>query len=98
MVAVIADAERWNRLQHRAQEARIVPAFELFRQADVEPILIKGWAAARYYPKARQRRPGDIDLAVAPEQFSEASALLKRSQIPGLIDLHDGLRHLDALP
>ena len=93
MVTVTVTEEQWSRLLARTQENRIILVFELFRTHHLEAILIKGWAAARNYPAEHQRRPGDIDVAVASCDFDEASKLLTRPELAGvLIDLHKELR------
>ena len=56
------DEFRWNLLQVRAAEVRAVRAFELFREQGIEPILIKGIAAGRYYPESKPRIAVDTDL------------------------------------
>jgi len=53
--ADLENDERWSLLYEKAQEARALQAFELFRQKGIEPVLIKGWAAGRFYPKERAR-------------------------------------------
>ncbi|HVF29925.1 MAG TPA: nucleotidyltransferase family protein, partial [Pyrinomonadaceae bacterium] len=69
-----------------------------FRANNIEPVLIKGWAAARNYPAGKFRFYGDIDLAVSAESYHRAQALIERedSPIKG-VDLHRELRHLDTL-
>ena len=67
------------------------------RQNDIEPILIKGWAAARFYPEPSERYSNDIDLVVAPAECGRVSEILKNFENRILIDLHCGARHLDAL-
>ena len=86
-------AYRQNILQAAVREPQIEKAFGLLRAAGVEPILVKGWAAARLYPERGLRPHGDIDLCVRPEQFGAAEAALwealgyERYQV----DLHCGL-------
>ena len=95
----ITDDQRWQLLNNKRFEQRIVAVFDLFRQYGIEPILIKGWVAARYYPPELPRIYSDIDLAVESTQFNIAKSLL--SSPPGNslgIDLHRELRHLDTLP
>lgn len=86
----------WKLLQIPVQEKKIVSVFETFRQNDFEPVLIKGWAAARNYPQPFERLSIDIDLAVNPQQFDACKKLLSEKNILG-VDLHRGLRHLDTL-
>jgi len=98
MQVVTADIEQWYSLQQTVLGARVALAFTAFREAGIEPILIKGWAAAQNYPEAHIRRPGDIDLAVAPDDYQTASILIRKAAEAKLnIDLHNGLRQLDAL-
>jgi hypothetical protein len=89
----------WLTLQNRVNEIKLSKAFRFLESAGFEPILIKGWAAARYYPEIWQRRFIDIDLCVAPESFEKAKKLLETPEGKRHnIDLHKGLRHLDTLP
>lgn len=69
-------AYRQNFLQAAVRERTIEKVFGLLRAAGVEPILVKGWAAARLYPERGLRPHGDIDLCVRPEQFAEAETAL----------------------
>jgi len=66
----------------------------LLREAGVEPLLVKGWAAALLYPEPGLRPYGDIDLLVRPEQHTVArEALVAGARAP--VDLHRGLADLD---
>src|SRR5262249_10311897 len=56
----------------------------------VEPILVKGWAAARSYSERGLRPSGDIDLLIRPSQMSAATNIL-RSGRPGRFNVD--LRH-----
>jgi hypothetical protein len=88
---------RWQLLQWRVYEKRIVEAVVFLRQNGVEPILIKGWAAAQVYPEPSARYSNDIDLVVAPSEYGRVSEILKNFRNRILIDLHGGARRLDAL-
>lgn len=98
MAAIEANLSTWNRLLRGAQEKRLGATFEFFRSAGIEPILIKGWAACRYYPSSVERRPGDIDLAVDPQDFKKSLRVLEDARLGYLVDLHNGLRNLDTVP
>lgn len=92
------DRGRWDALQRKVQEARVIQAFALFRENNIEPILIKGFAAARYYPPSVPRLSVDVDLAVASVDYEAASVVCRSLTAEGLaIDLHNELRHLDTV-
>lgn len=93
------DTERWNLLQRKAQRVKSIRAVDLLRSAGIEPILIKGTAADRYYPESKPRISIDVDLAVAKVEFEKANELCRSKAANGLaIDLHNELRHLDTVP
>lgn len=63
--------------------------FSLLRAAGVEPLLVKGCAAARTYAEPTLRPCGDIDLLVRADDFALAQAALKRADVErGAVDLH----------
>lgn len=89
---------RWHLIQYKFQEHKIVQTFELFRRHGIEPLLIKGWAAARNYPSPHERVFLDTDICVAPADYGQARRIAageKEQKL--LIDLHCGLRHLDTV-
>ena len=49
---------------------------ELFKANDIPLVILKGTAAAVYYPNPAQRSMGDIDYLVPPEYFDQATELL----------------------
>ena len=84
--------------QEKIQEEKIKRAFEIFRASGIEPILIKGWAAARPYTRRFERIYSDIDLCVDPDSFEKARALAEQESVKRLnVDLHRGFRHLDTI-
>jgi Uncharacterised nucleotidyltransferase len=90
---------RWRSLYVKKLEAEVVSAFQFLRSEGIEPLLIKGWAAARNYPQSVERFYSDVDLAVAAADFDRAKRLLANK--PGTkigIDLHREIRHLDTRP
>ncbi len=92
------DDFRWNVLQRKVQESKIRRAFALFREQNIEPILIKGWAVGVFYPSSHFRFSIDIDLAVSADQFPAAEKIVRAASNEGLaIDLHRELRHLDSV-
>ncbi len=69
-------AYRLHTLQAAIHEREIKKLFTLLRQADIEPILIKGWAVAQLYPEKGLRPHDDIDLIVRPDQYQAAKSAL----------------------
>ena len=93
----ITDDFRWNLLQRKAAEVRALKAFSIFRSRGIEPILIKGLAAAQFYPISKARESIDMDLAVSAADFKAADAIARSAEMTGLaVDLHRELRHLDT--
>lgn len=90
------DEYRFYLLRKRHAENLILNAFRGLRRDGIEPVLIKGWAAARNYPDSVPRFFGDIDLAVAGKDYESARNVIEAERIGG-IDLHRELRHLDTL-
>jgi len=80
---------RLSAAKHEREIKRVLPPL---RAAGIEPVLVKGWAAARLYPDRGLRAYGDVDLCVAPEQFTEAARVLKDLEsVEGHhVDLHAG--------
>src|SRR5687767_10465708 len=93
----IENERRWLILRARLAEENIKSAFKLFRENDIEPVLIKGWAVAREYPEMYQRFFSDIDLSVSPAVYEKSRQLIDGLHVNLNIDLHCGLRHLDTI-
>lgn len=92
------DEARWQLLQLRVSEKRVVEAVDFLRRNNVEPILIKGWAAAQWYPKPHERGFTDIDLMLAPAEYDKNREMLENCPGSLPVDLHRGARHLDPVP
>ena len=85
------EAYRLYTLESRLNQAKIGRVFALLSSFGVEAILIKGWAAARYYPEQGLRPYGDIDICVRPEEFQPAArALASLDPLRFKLDLHSG--------
>jgi hypothetical protein len=92
------DELRWYLLAKKRTESQIVSAFRVFRRQGIEPVLIKGWAAARNYPSDVPRFYGDTDLAVSADDYAKAKTLVEGPEAEAKgVDLHRELRHLDTL-
>lgn len=98
VIANPAEDSKWLSLRYEASCIRISQAFRLLRDGGIEPILIKGYAAAREYPEPSSRQFADIDICVRPDQLDMASAVLTERDLGLGVDLHAGLRHLDSQP
>jgi hypothetical protein len=73
-------------------EHQLQHAVTLLRSAGAEPVLMKGWAAARLYPRPGLRPYGDLDLCVRPGQYATARAALASATGKGCpVDLHAGV-------
>lgn len=93
----LRDAFRSHSLQAalRARAIRLVlPALQ---DAGIEPLLVKGWSAARLYPDPGLRPYGDIDLCVP--DIARAAGVLE-TDVPRTcnVDLHEGGEHLIDWP
>ncbi len=77
------------------QEELILQVIADLRSFGIEPILIKGWAAARNYADPALRPFSDIDLCVSPRQFEQAmQCFAERTEPSHLVDLHQGVPDL----
>ncbi len=84
-------AYRLYTLRAIINQQAIERAVALLRSEGIEPILVKGWAAAHLYPEHGLRPYGDIDLCVRPAQHDAAATVLRRlGQEQHKVDLHRG--------
>jgi hypothetical protein len=89
---------RIHRLEASLHVARLKRVFQLFREAGIEPVLVKGWNVARLYPEPGLRHYFDLDLCVRHDCHSQANDLVASLGQEGLyVDLHDELDHLDVM-
>lgn len=77
-------------LLHERQLARVLGRL---RSAGVEPLLGRGWAAARHYPEAGLRPYRDFDLYVGPAQREAAGRALEGDS--AAVALHVGCAELN---
>ena len=49
---------------------------KLYQESGIPLVILKGCAAAMYYPEPLQRTMGDIDFIVTPERFEDARRLM----------------------
>lgn len=90
-------AFRLYTLESRVNQSKIAEVFGVFRSHSVEPVLIKGWTAARYYPDKGLRPYGDIDICVRRKEFQSAErAVATLDPVRYRIDLHSGFARFGA--
>lgn len=100
---LLHQAYRLLALQSAIHEQKIVKVFRLLREAAIEALLVKGWAAARLYPDSALRPYGDIDLLVRPRDYNRAQEVLSHPDARDCwVDLHQNLvelsnRHIEEL-
>jgi putative nucleotidyltransferase-like protein len=82
--AALRDAYRALALEEVRKEAALRKVADLFGAANMEPMIFKGWAAARSYAKPYLRPFGDIDICAPPGRHREATELLRQRAVPGL--------------
>ncbi|MFL6228860.1 MAG: nucleotidyltransferase family protein [Pyrinomonadaceae bacterium] len=83
-------------IQSALFEREIERVLALLRAAGVEPILVKGWAAARLYGEPPLRPCGDMDLLVRPQQYEVARAALQTLGAGArVVDLHSSFTELE---
>jgi hypothetical protein len=93
---VLQQAYRLQALQSVIHEQKIEKVFRLLRQASIEAILAKGWAAAALYPDSALRPYGDIDLSIRSEHFRKAQALFDSPDASDCwVDLHRNFSEIE---
>lgn len=85
--AVFHDIYRDNALRASRERRIIKEIVELFAQAKIRSMLLKGWALARLYPNSGTRAIGDIDLCIAPEDRKRAFEILNDAGLTDAVDM-----------
>lgn len=89
---------KWQALFNCVLKEKLILARRKFLENGIEAILFKGFAVSPYYPSTEMRVSSDVDLAVAPENFKKAGAVLKSEKLLSAdVDLHEGFRRLDTV-
>jgi hypothetical protein len=90
---------RAQALQAVQHEADLAALYEHLRQAGVEPLLCKGWSAARLYAEPGLRPYDDFDLFVSPGHLRPARQILTAlAGRFGWVDLHAQITDLSDRP
>ena len=80
-----SEAEKWEKrirynkmrfMQILTEQTNLV---RVFHDAGIPLVILKGCAAAMYYPEPVRRTMGDIDFIVPPEQFDDARHLMEEN-------------------
>lgn len=91
-------AYRKHTLEAALHELHIKQSFALLRSNGIEPVLVKGWSIARFYPERGMRPYDDVDLVVRADQFAASEALINQAKtLIGYVDMHRGFREVDPL-
>ena len=67
---------------------------KLFAEKDLPLAILKGTAAAVYYPVPSRRAMGDIDFIVPQERFEQARELMERAGYTPIHEEPGGFRHI----
>lgn len=81
MLSWMKNQMRSNLFFHIRLKQILQQAVNMLRNHGIEPVLLKGFSLALYYPNPNLRQFGDIDLFVGLEKFHEACAVLR--SMPG---------------
>ncbi len=93
---MLHQAYRLQSIQSGIHEQKIEKVFRLFRQAKIEGVLAKGWAAAGMYSSRALRPYGDIDICVRSKHAKLAEELLSDPEASDCwVDLHKHFSEID---
>ena len=81
MLGWMKNQMRANLFFHLRLKQTLLQAVKMLREHDIEPVLLKGFSLAQYYPNPNLRQFGDVDLFVGLEKFHEACDVLR--SLPG---------------
>jgi hypothetical protein len=81
MLGWMKNQMRSNLFFHIRLKQTLLQAVKLLRDNGIEPVLLKGFSLAQYYPNPNLRQFGDVDLFVGLEKFHAACAVLR--SLPG---------------
>ena len=89
-------AYKQQTLEAAVHEDDVAQVFRVLHQAQLDAILVKGWAIARSYPDPGLRHYSDLDLCVRTRDFANAVTLLEGDSTKEIwIDPHRGSAALD---
>ena len=89
-------AYRLHAVQAAIHESEIQTVMKLYGSEGLEPLLVKGWTVARFYPEMWLRPYGDLDLCFRPEHYDRAEAIRQSPEGAKYnVDVHKGIEKLD---
>jgi len=92
---VLHQGYRLQALQIAMRLEKIELVYQLLGEANIDAIMVKGWAVSNFYPERALRPLGDIDLLVKPKDYEVARAIFERPEARSFwVDLHKGLVEL----
>lgn len=95
---IVAREKQWLGLSELANRRRVRLMASLYRDHGLFPLVLKGWAVARFYDPGVTRAYTDVDLAFEPGTKERAVEIWLGSYLSGVSpDIHDGLRRLELL-
>lgn len=90
------NTDKYRIISYKVYENKLKELIKILYEKGFDPIVIKGWAAAQYYPQPWNRNLGDVDLVFDTKKADEVKDVLPEiTDLP--IDVHCGLRHLDTV-
>ncbi len=93
---VLHQAYRLISLQSEIHEQKIEKLFRLFREAQIDAVLAKGWATAGIYPERTLRPYGDIDICVRSQHLKLVQKVIAMPEAKDCwVDLHKHFSELD---
>lgn len=81
MLVWMKNQMRANLFFHMHLKQTLLQSVKMLRDKGIDPVLLKGFSLAQYYPNPNLRQFGDIDLFVGLEKFHEACGVLR--SLPG---------------
>ena len=72
-----------NMMLQQSMISILIQAWTALKDANIHPVLLKGFGLAQYYPQPYLRQWGDIDLYVGQKQYHEACRVLCET-FPGI--------------
>lgn len=66
-----------NMMSQQSMLQKLAKAWKTLEDADIDPVLLKGFGLAQYYPQPYLRQWGDMDIYVGQENYHKACRVLR---------------------